>query len=186
MLIECPECAKDISDAATACPNCGHPNQIANATVNLKPKKNADRSLEVSNARTWIEYFSSLGRPAKIMIVATAVAGTLLIFVSMIGGASVLPQTSSGPNSQEMKTAFESAPENFSFGIGRVAYFESAGCQPVSATIFKCAFYAEFGIVGGSQTPDLDNIVRNGSARLRSGLFYRLQNNSWRFQSEGS
>lgn len=29
-LIKCPECGKEISDAAKSCPNCGHPVKIGN------------------------------------------------------------------------------------------------------------------------------------------------------------
>lgn len=28
MLIECPECRKEISDVVPACPNCGHPSKM--------------------------------------------------------------------------------------------------------------------------------------------------------------
>ena len=39
-LIKCPECGKEISDKATACPNCGAPVQAPGCLVHFERKKN--------------------------------------------------------------------------------------------------------------------------------------------------
>lgn len=37
-LINCPECSKDISDQATACPNCGHPMVIQTQNKDIRKR----------------------------------------------------------------------------------------------------------------------------------------------------
>lgn len=49
MLVKCPECANDVSDAAAACPKCGHPMQASAAAPSPTPTPQ-----KVSHSSGWI------------------------------------------------------------------------------------------------------------------------------------
>lgn len=61
-LIKCPECGKEISDKATACPNCGSPVKAAGCVVHFERK--------------------------KAMLVGTAISGTVYVDGKPVGSAS--------------------------------------------------------------------------------------------------
>ncbi len=78
-LIQCPECQREISDQATACPHCGFP--IANSTPKNEEKENPYETTPVSKQ----EVFETAAKKkhgtliAIIAIVVLAIAGILII-----------------------------------------------------------------------------------------------------------
>lgn len=78
-LINCPECGKEVSDMATACPNCGMP-------INKNNASNEVQKVEVTN-----QDYSS-GKKTGLIIV---VIGVILLIAWVVRGA-VTPGFSDG------------------------------------------------------------------------------------------
>jgi hypothetical protein len=77
MLIKCPECQRDVSDIAAACPGCGHP--LAPAAT---PPLSSEKILENSAPRTptMAESFM-LGALGKVL----RLGGFVSLLLSLIG-----------------------------------------------------------------------------------------------------
>ena len=73
MLIKCPECSKEVSDKAEACPNCAYPltEKIEDPEVKKEKQKPDDIKAEE------LEY-----RPAGIKLLSIQIIVTLIIFIA--------------------------------------------------------------------------------------------------------
>lgn len=96
-LITCPECGKEYSNLASACPNCGCPTKIVNPTVNSRPvivskKKNTSNVEVTENGDTIVKTFKRLPSvPNLITIVAIIfIPFALMSYFSAVGTLSLI------------------------------------------------------------------------------------------------
>lgn len=83
-LINCPECGKEISDRAAACPNCGCPVEIA------QPVQKTDEREEVPHR---FEAQEKVAKRKRVLLVG----GAVLFFVVLFVGAAVSGVVSRSP-----------------------------------------------------------------------------------------
>lgn len=63
-LIKCPECGKDVSTSAEACPNCGYP---VKKQLGKDASKNAQESLPKPKDISWIDSWKKKAKKTKII-----------------------------------------------------------------------------------------------------------------------
>lgn len=73
-LIKCPECGKEISSAAAACPNCGHPAALVETP--RQPATPPPKSNRIGTVQ------------GLLMIVGASVVGCLVMFNAELGGGN--------------------------------------------------------------------------------------------------
>lgn len=81
-LITCPECSKEISDSASACPHCGYPLKEANP---FKYKNKETKSNKSIRPMLWGILFIFAG--AYFILFVNMVLGLVLMLIGVILGA---------------------------------------------------------------------------------------------------
>lgn len=84
-LIKCPECGKEISDKAEACPNCGCPIKASNSSSSEINDSEPGDSDQISNGEEDSKYIES-GKEKKAMSKKTKGAIGVFVGVIIIGG----------------------------------------------------------------------------------------------------
>ena len=86
-LIKCPECGKEISDKASACPNCGYPINVSTPTPTTASTSNGSAQIRVVlKALTVTIDGKSATHGSIVEVPVTSVSGTKTIIVNTWGG----------------------------------------------------------------------------------------------------
>lgn len=102
-LIKCPECGKEVSDKAAACPNCGHP--IAKET------NNGNTQSSIPEPRVYAPQEKKAKKPLKkgdkVLISIIAAACVLIVigvFIAVSGGSDNASVSPKGNDTQKVTT----------------------------------------------------------------------------------
>lgn len=112
-MINCPECGKEVSSEATACPNCGHPIAQISASAPIEPPKKKGGALKIIIGVV----IALLAAPTLLFggCMATAllfqdygkVGGTELTITDNEGNVSVVPSNEFGNAWKENEVKYE-------------------------------------------------------------------------------
>ena len=120
-LVNCPECGKQVSDSAMACPNCGYAIKEHFEKIEHEKKENArreqaekDRILKEQKKKEIIEKIKS-NKPA---IIVAAVAVIILCFVAIVFNAVVLnPKRNSEKLRADIENEFLDGDFDTAYGL---------------------------------------------------------------------
>lgn len=107
-LIKCPECGKEVSDRATACPNCGHPIATENQGGKTFPPAPEPRVYTQQEKKPK----KPLRKGEKVLIIIIALACISIViglFIAVTDNGDTSPSSSTKSNDTEKVTTKEGA-----------------------------------------------------------------------------
>ncbi|MFJ2365833.1 hypothetical protein ACIPIN_19360 [Pseudomonas sp. NPDC087697] len=179
-IVACPDCNKDVSDSAPACPNCGRPNSkpVTNGSTPKPPATDA-RPVGVMLALgilvlpiVFAWFTLGKGRTSKARILAFGYLVLSIVFVSMQGGSSSRSSSTSSASTSSSVSAPAPEPakeQAMQVGIGQILS-DYKGNEVAADNRYKGRLIQVTGAVGDIKKDFTNNLY----VTLGTGAMYEL------------